>query len=177
MPTKFISTLPREGLYCVWVATGDPRRPLACIWIDPQMRSYQFESVRSTSAGGVTQTGNESEMCRDRKPKSSRRLVISNVSRQWRTSRTQVARWIALVVVMLSVLCNPAWADVGGRIAGVVTDSSDAFLPASYRCSHQYQQRNQTDCYHQRSGTIFVSRRSRCSALKLVRDHCQPTSR
>jgi hypothetical protein len=51
MPTKLISPLPRLGLYCVWVATGNPRQPLACIWIDPETRSYELEHFQQVPAG------------------------------------------------------------------------------------------------------------------------------
>jgi len=37
-------------------------------------------------------------------------------------------RWVAPIVLALCVLLNSSWADVGGRIAGVVTDPSSAFL-------------------------------------------------
>jgi Carboxypeptidase regulatory-like domain len=37
-------------------------------------------------------------------------------------------RSFALIVIAVSVLLNPLWSDVGGRIAGVVTDPSDAFV-------------------------------------------------
>jgi Ca-activated chloride channel family protein len=49
MMSNFIPTLPRHTLYCVWVTTGDPRRPLECIWIDPEFRSFQLMDVEQTT--------------------------------------------------------------------------------------------------------------------------------
>src|ERR1700691_5823435 len=130
MTTKFTSTLPRQGLYCVWIATENPCQPLACIWIDPQVRSYELEHFQQAPTGCVDscQVANQIETCRDRKPKSSRRSVTSKPSRQSQASRAGVVRWVAPIVLALCVLLNSSWADVGGRIAGVVTDPSSAFL-------------------------------------------------
>lgn len=39
--TKTISTLPvvqRSRLSCVWIETGNPVHPLACVWIDADLR-------------------------------------------------------------------------------------------------------------------------------------------
>ena len=80
MPTNFISTLPRMGLYCVWIPTGNLRQPLACIWIDPEVRSYGLEYFQQASSGCVenSQPRNKPETCRDRKHKSSRRFEAFN---------------------------------------------------------------------------------------------------
>jgi hypothetical protein len=80
MTTEFISTRPRLGLYCVWIATGNPRQPLACIWIDPQMRTYELEYVRPAPVTRGTQFGNEAETCRDRKARVPRQLGTSRDS-------------------------------------------------------------------------------------------------
>lgn len=129
MPTNFVSTLPRMGLYCVWIATGNPRQPLACIWIDPEMRSYGLEDFQQAPTGCVesSQPTKTTEMCREQKRKSSTRLVSFEVSRLSRTNGNR-ALWVALVLLVLSLLLTPAWADVGGRITGVVTDPSSAFV-------------------------------------------------
>jgi hypothetical protein len=39
MTNTFIPTLSRHPLYCVCSKNGNPTRPLACVWIDPQLRS------------------------------------------------------------------------------------------------------------------------------------------
>jgi hypothetical protein len=39
--TKTISILPfvqRSRLSCVWIETGNPLQPLACVWIDDDLR-------------------------------------------------------------------------------------------------------------------------------------------
>ena len=130
MPTNFVSTLPRLGLYCVWIATGNPRQPLACIWIDPEMRSYRLDYPQLAPAGRVESchSAKKIETCRDRTPTPSKRLVTFKTSRHSQARRSQVALCFALVVLVVSVLLSLAWADVGGRIAGVVTDPSSAFL-------------------------------------------------
>ena len=46
---NLISALPRHALYCVWITTGDPRRPLECAWIDPEFRSFQFMDIQQTT--------------------------------------------------------------------------------------------------------------------------------
>jgi len=43
MTTKCISNVLLQGLYCVWIMIGNPCRRLACVWIDPQMRSYESD--------------------------------------------------------------------------------------------------------------------------------------
>ena len=50
MTSTFIPTLPRHTPYCMWIRTGDPRRPLECIWIDPEFRSFQFMDIQQTTA-------------------------------------------------------------------------------------------------------------------------------
>lgn len=49
MTNNLISALPRHALYCVWITTGDPRRPLECAWIDPEFRSFQFMDIQQTT--------------------------------------------------------------------------------------------------------------------------------
>ena len=39
MTNTFIPTLSRNPLYCVWIETGNPARPLDRVWIDPELRS------------------------------------------------------------------------------------------------------------------------------------------
>jgi hypothetical protein len=125
MTTKFISNFPHLGLYCVWIKTGNPRRPLACIWIDPETRTSGLEYIRRPSEPCASQATNKTEACRDRKLNVTRRLATP---RQRHTNRPGVARSFALTAVALFILLNAAWADIGGRIAGVVTDPSSAFV-------------------------------------------------
>lgn len=34
----------RAALSAAWIATGNPRRPLACVWIDREMRTFAAHS-------------------------------------------------------------------------------------------------------------------------------------
>jgi hypothetical protein len=49
MTNNFIPTLPRHTLYCVWIRTGDLSRPLECVWIDPEFRSFQITDIEQTA--------------------------------------------------------------------------------------------------------------------------------
>jgi hypothetical protein len=53
MTNNFIPALPRHALYCVWITTGDSRRPLECVWIDPEFRSFQFMDIQQTIETGA----------------------------------------------------------------------------------------------------------------------------
>jgi hypothetical protein len=130
MTTKFISNFPQQGLYCIWIPTGNPRRPLACLWIDPEMRSYVLEYVRqpSVSCAKVNEPANKAELCRDRKLKSASRVTRFDTPRRSYSKSRGLVRAVALITVALLILLNAAWADIGGRISGVVTDPSSAFV-------------------------------------------------
>ena len=56
MTNNFIPALPRHALYCVWIMTGDSRRPLKCVWIDPEFRSFQLTNTQQTIATSATTT-------------------------------------------------------------------------------------------------------------------------
>jgi hypothetical protein len=45
MTKIFTPTKRLQSLYCIWTKTGNPRRPLDCIWIDLEMRSFQHLSL------------------------------------------------------------------------------------------------------------------------------------
>src|ERR1700693_3942113 len=53
MTNNFIPALPRHALYCVWITTGDSSRPLECVWIDPEFRSFQFMDIQQTTETGA----------------------------------------------------------------------------------------------------------------------------
>jgi hypothetical protein len=128
MTNKFISNFSHQGLYCIWIKTGNPRQPLACVWIDPQMRSYELEYVRQSSAPcrNINQTGNNAELRRNRKVESGNRVTRLEAPR--RSHANELVLSVALITIALLILLSAAWADVGGRIAGVVTDPSSAFV-------------------------------------------------
>jgi hypothetical protein len=125
MTTKFISDFSHLGLYCVWIKTGNPRRPLACIWIDPETRTSGLQYVRQPSEPRASRPANKTEACRDRKLNVSRRLATS---RQRHATPPGVALSFALIAIAVLILLNVAWADIGGRISGVVADPSGAFV-------------------------------------------------
>lgn len=130
MSTKFISTVPRQGLYCVWITTGNPRQPLACVWIDPQLRCYEWMDVQQTSATCLktSQPADKAEVRRVRKAHFSTPVVTPNAPRRWRAKKHGVARSFARIVNTLSVPLNLAWADAGGRIVGVISDLCAALV-------------------------------------------------
>lgn len=33
--------MARSAMHCVWIETGNPRQPLACVWIDRDLRMAQ----------------------------------------------------------------------------------------------------------------------------------------
>jgi hypothetical protein len=57
MTNTFIPTLGRNPLYCVWIETGNPARPLDRIWIDPELRSF----VEAETATPIHATNDECE--------------------------------------------------------------------------------------------------------------------
>jgi hypothetical protein len=39
-------------LTCVWVPTGNPRKPLACVWVDPNAHAASKEASSSNTNSG-----------------------------------------------------------------------------------------------------------------------------
>jgi len=153
MTTKFISNFPHLGLYCVWIKTGNPRRPLACIWIDPETRTSGLQYVRQPSEPRASRLANKTEACRDRKLNVSRRLATS---RQRHATPPGVALSFALIAIAVLILLNAAWADIGGRIRGCHR-SQWCFRFRRHSHAHEHEQRNQTNRGNERSGTVLVS--------------------
>ena len=53
--TNNILTLRKTGrLVCAWVATGNPRTPLACVWVDPDARGDTKAASSSNIPSGET---------------------------------------------------------------------------------------------------------------------------
>jgi len=40
----------RRGLLCRWVETGNPAKPLMCVWSESEDRRKQNQAVRSTAS-------------------------------------------------------------------------------------------------------------------------------
>jgi len=47
MTRTFIPTLGRNPLYCVWIQTGDSRRPLTRVWVDPEHRTCRLHPAEN----------------------------------------------------------------------------------------------------------------------------------
>ncbi len=116
--TKTFNTMKRlQSLYCTWIKTGNPRHPLECVWLNLEMRSARVtsfafnESIRAT----VDEIEGERTQCVRKKLSRPRPMDEAVYS-------------LARLLIALAVLLVPAWADVGGRITGVVSDSTNAFV-------------------------------------------------
>ncbi len=40
------NTAPVRALSCVWIETGNPRQPVACVWIDAEVRAFAGQDRR-----------------------------------------------------------------------------------------------------------------------------------
>jgi len=73
MTNTFIPTLSPQPLYCVWIKTGNPRRPLECVWIDPQLRSFQSPDTAET-----TEPTTSSRCAREEDPFSKQIFILGS---------------------------------------------------------------------------------------------------
>jgi hypothetical protein len=69
MTNTFIPTLSRQPLYCVWIETGNPARPLDRVWIDPELRS--FVNVEIAAPNRTTNDESETEALAEPLPAKS----------------------------------------------------------------------------------------------------------
>jgi len=132
MTNTFIPTLSRRPLYCVWIETGNPAHPLDRVWIDPELRS--FVNVETAAPNRATNDECEPEAPAVPLPQKgilAGQLSISPVSRKEMEVKTRSAMRFSWLVVVLCFLLNTAWADVAGRISGMVSDPSGAFVPGA----------------------------------------------
>src|ERR1700732_2350564 len=132
MTNTFIPTLNRQPLYCVWIKTGNSEHPLDRVWIDPELRSFQCFDVDRAAAIRAKNDECQSEALAEPFPKKglfAKQLFITTFRREEMKVKTCSARKrLSWVVVVLCFLLNPAWADVAGRISGMVRDPSGAFI-------------------------------------------------
>jgi hypothetical protein len=130
MTNTFIPTLRRNPLYCVWIETGNPARPLDCVWIDPELRS--FVDVETAAPIHATNDECEPEALAGALPPEglvAGQLSIFAVRREeMKVKAGSVMKRLLWVVVVLCFLLNIAWADVAGRISGIISDPSGAFV-------------------------------------------------
>ena len=129
MTNTFIPTLNRNPLYCVWIETGNPAH-LDRVWIDPELRSFvDFEiaaPIRETNKVCEPETPAEPVA---KKGLFAGQLSITQIRRQERKSEACFAmKRLSWVVVVFCFLLNIAWADVAGRISGLVNDPSGALV-------------------------------------------------
>jgi hypothetical protein len=133
MTNTFIPTLSRNPLYCVWIETGNPAHPLDRVWIDPELRS--FVDVEIAAAIHATNDECEPEALAEALPPEgpfAGQLSILAVRREEiKVKAGSVMKRLSWVVVVLCFLLNIAWADVAGRISGMVSDPSGAFVPGA----------------------------------------------
>lgn len=132
MTNAFIPTLNRQPLYCVWIKTGNPSRPLACVWIDPQLRSFQLPNTGSAAPTRVNTDEHEREALVERCPEKgvfAKHICIPASQQKDMKAKTRLAmKPLSWFFVMFCLLLSSAWADVAGRISGLVSDPSGAFI-------------------------------------------------
>jgi hypothetical protein len=133
MTNTFIPTLSHHPLYCVWIETGNPGRPLDRVWIDPELRSF----VDAEIAAPIRETNNQCEPEAPAEPVPKKGLFAGQLSilavrkEEMKVKAGSVMKRLSWVVVVLWFLLNIAWADVAGRISGMVSDPSGAFVPSA----------------------------------------------
>jgi hypothetical protein len=130
MTNTFIPTLSRNPLYCVWIETGNPARPLDRVWIDPELRS--FVDVEKAAPIHTTNDECDPEARAEALPPEglfAGRLSILAVRREeMKVMAGLVMKRFSWMVVVLCFLLDIAWADVAGRISGFVNDPSGALV-------------------------------------------------
>jgi hypothetical protein len=129
MTNTFIPTLSRQPLYCVWIETGNPAHPLDRVWIDPELRTFVDVKATPTRA-----TNDEREAEASAEPLPEKGLFAGHLSinpsrrKEMKGKACSAMKKLSWVVVALYFLLNTAWADVAGRISGMVSDPSGAFV-------------------------------------------------
>ena len=133
MTNTFIPTLSRRPLYCVWIETGNPAHPLDRVWIDPELRSFVDVEI----AAPIRATNDECEPEAPAEPLPEKGLFAGQLSitpvrrKEMKVKACSAMKRLSWVVVVLCFLLNIAWADVAGRISGMVSDPSGAFVPGA----------------------------------------------
>jgi hypothetical protein len=129
MTNTLIPTLSRNPLYCIWIETGNPAHPLDRVWIDPELRSF----VNVETASPTRATNNESEPEASAEPLLGKglfagRLLTPLRRKEMKATACATIKRLSCAVVVLWFLLNTAWADVAGRISGIISDPSGAFV-------------------------------------------------
>jgi len=130
MTNTFIPTLSRNPLYCVWIETGNPAHPLDRVWIDPEIRS--FVDVKTATPIRAANDECQPETPAEPFPREglfAGQLFMSPFRRkEIKVKACSAIKRLSWVVIVLWFLLNTAWAAVAGRISGMVSDPSGAFL-------------------------------------------------
>ena len=133
MTNTFIATLKRLPLYCVWIETGNRAHPLDRVWIDPELRSF----VNVEIAAPIRTTNDECAPEAQAEPLPEKGLFVAQLSipavrrKEMKLKTCSAMKRLSWVVLVLCFLLNTAWADVAGRISGMVSDPSGAFVPGA----------------------------------------------
>jgi hypothetical protein len=132
MTNTLIPTLNRQPLYSVWIKTGNPAHPLDRVWIDPELRSFQFFNPDSSAPVRATNDECEPDAPAEPFPKNSSftgQLITIPIKREkMKIKPCSVTQRLVWIVVALCFLLHIAWADVAGKISGVVSDPSGALV-------------------------------------------------
>ncbi|HWO38674.1 MAG TPA: TonB-dependent receptor, partial [Candidatus Acidoferrum sp.] len=129
MTNTFIPTLSRQPLYCVWIETGNPAHPLDRVWIDPELRSFVDVKITPTRATNDEREPKVSAGPLPEKGLFAGQLFITPGRRKEMEGKACSAmKRLSWVVLVLWFLLNIAWADLAGRISGMVSDPSGAFV-------------------------------------------------
>jgi hypothetical protein len=112
MTNKFISMERLQSLYCIWIETGNPRRPLECLWIDLEIRSFQASSFAySESIPAVAgETEVERTKCVRKKPSPARGMEIVRARRGAFGPVNRKVGSLTRILIALAVLLTVAWA-------------------------------------------------------------------
>ena len=131
MRNTLIPTLNRHPMYCVWIETGNPSRLLASVRIDPELRSFQFPTVNQTMP---PQAENNKHHCTgamgfaERSQLGDQMVLPVSTEKKTKAKARLAIKPLSWVLVLFCLLLNAAWADVAGRISGVITDPSGAVV-------------------------------------------------
>jgi len=125
MTNLFNPTKRLQSVYCVWIKTGNLRHPLDCVWIDLGRRLANNESIR---VAACETDGKRTQSVGKRGSPTGQCIADLRVRRRSSGPLNRRGGSLLRLLIALAVLLSSAWAGVGGRISGVVTDPSAALV-------------------------------------------------
>jgi hypothetical protein len=131
MTNTFIPTLSRQPLFCFWIKTGDPAHPLDRVWIDPEVRSFRFfeaDNAEPIHAKDESEPEALAEPFHKKGLFDNQQFMTTFWREEMKVKTCSAMKRLSRIVIVLSFLLNAAWADVAGRISGMVSDPSGAFV-------------------------------------------------